>query len=151
MDENKRKEYLTQFGSRVKELRKLRGMTQLELAVKAGYTDGANPSALPSEVIDILGHGEPDQRVIPVYPSTITSDFINLRNSLGLKCRFHDMRHYYVSLAHSMGIPDRVIQDRGGFSTDKTLKAVYRNSVKEDEEVYNELWNEYMMKKLAID
>ena len=106
---------------------------------------------LPDEVIELLGHGKPDQRVIPVYPSTITSDFINLRNSLGLKCRFHDMRHYYVSLAHSMGIPDRVIQDRGGFSTDKTLKAVYRNSVKEDEEVYNELWNEYMMKKLAID
>lgn len=41
MNESERKEYLTQFGSRVKELRKNKGMTQLELAVKAGYTDGA--------------------------------------------------------------------------------------------------------------
>ena len=37
MNESERKEYLTQFGSRVKELRKNKGMTQLELAVKAGY------------------------------------------------------------------------------------------------------------------
>ena len=56
MNESERKEYLTQFGSRVKELRKSRGMTQLELAVKAGYTDGANPSATISKI----EHGQID-------------------------------------------------------------------------------------------
>jgi hypothetical protein len=53
-----------------------------------------------------------------------------------------------VSLAHSIGIPDRVIMNRAGFSSDRVMKAVYRNQVKADEEVYNDLWNDYMMKKL---
>lgn len=56
MNESERREYLTQFGSRVKELRKNKGMTQLELAVKAGYTDGANPSATISKI----EHGQID-------------------------------------------------------------------------------------------
>ena len=103
---------------------------------------------LPEQLIDLLGTGRPDERIVPVYPSTITSDFINLRNKLQMQCRFHDMRHYYVSLAHSIGIPDRVIMNRAGFSSDRVMKAVYRNQVKADEEVYNDLWNDYMMKKL---
>ena len=103
---------------------------------------------LPEQLMDILGTGQPDERIVPVLPSTITSDFINLRNRLQLQCRFHDLRHYYVSLAHSIGVPDRVIMARAGFSSDRVMKAVYRNQIKADEEVYNDLWNDYMMKKL---
>lgn len=56
MNESERKQYLIQFGSRVKKLRKNKGMTQLELAVKAGYADGANPSATISKI----EHGQID-------------------------------------------------------------------------------------------
>lgn len=50
MDEKERKLYLTAFGNRVKSFREAQGMTQAELAVKAGYVDGKNPSATISKI-----------------------------------------------------------------------------------------------------
>lgn len=34
--------------------------------------------------------------VISRLPDTISKDFIDLRDELGIKCRFHDLRHPYV-------------------------------------------------------
>ena len=50
MTDNERKEYMEAFGKRVKAYREALGMTQGELAVKAGYTDGANPAATVSKI-----------------------------------------------------------------------------------------------------
>lgn len=84
---------------------------------------------LPPEVIGQLGDGEPDAYVYIGSPSTITAAFIRLRNSLGFMCRFHDLRHYAASVMHAIGIPDVYIMERGGWSTDSTLKSIYRNSL----------------------
>lgn len=81
-------------------------------------------------------------RVCPVVPSTITADFIKLRNKLGLTCRFHDLRHFYASYLHSLLIGDQYIQKWGGWKTDYMLKSVYRNTLDDVEKKNAELMNE---------
>ena len=43
--EQEKKEYLINFGKRVKFYREKLGMTQKELGIKAGYVDGTNPAS----------------------------------------------------------------------------------------------------------
>ena len=50
MEENEKKQYLLDFGRRVRFYREKLGMTQKELGVKAGYVDGTNPSASISKI-----------------------------------------------------------------------------------------------------
>lgn len=45
MTEEERKAYLIDFGKRVKFYREKLGLTQRELGVKAGYTNGTNPAS----------------------------------------------------------------------------------------------------------
>lgn len=68
-------------------------------------------------------------RICPIALSTITKDFDTLRDRLGLRCRFHDLRHYYASVLHSIGVPDQYIMESGGWKSDFMLKAVYRNTL----------------------
>lgn len=56
MTEQEKKQYLIDFGKRVKFYREKIGMTQKELGVKAGYVDGTNPSAAISKI----EHGQMD-------------------------------------------------------------------------------------------
>lgn len=48
------------------------------------------------------------------------------QDALGLpRCRLHDLRHYYVSMSHSLGIPDAYIQQAVGHSSVQTTRNVY--------------------------
>ena len=84
---------------------------------------------LPQEVIDLIGDGEPDARIYPKTPSALSNAFNYLRDKLGMKCRFHDLRHYAASIMHALGIPDVYIMERGGWKSDGILKSVYRNAL----------------------
>lgn len=72
-------------------------------------------------------------RVCPVVPSAITSEFIRLRDSLGLTCRFHDLRHFFASYLHALEVPDQYIIKAGGWRSDFMLKSVYRNTLADEE------------------
>lgn len=50
MNESEKKQYLLDFGRRVRFYREKLGMTQKELGIKAGYVDGTNPSASISKI-----------------------------------------------------------------------------------------------------
>lgn len=45
MTEEQRKQYMKEFGQRVKYYREKLGMTQRELSIKAGYVNGTNPAS----------------------------------------------------------------------------------------------------------
>ncbi len=49
--------------------------------------------------------------------------------------RFHDLRHYAASTLHAQGVPDAYIMKRGGWTTDQTLKAVYRHTLADQDQV----------------
>lgn len=98
---------------------------------------------LPKKLIEMLGDGDDDEYILGVLPSTITSDFINLRNRLGLQCRFHDTRHYSVSIMHALNLPDAYIMEHNGYSSDKVMKSVYRHALPDKANKYTAIANEY--------
>lgn len=103
---------------------------------------------LPKEVIDELGHGDPEEYIINILPNSITMEFGRLRNKLGLKCKFHDLRHYAASILHAIGVPDQYIMERGGWKNDKILKSVYRNTLRDKSSNFTSIANEYFTKNI---
>ena len=49
--------------------------------------------------------------------------------------RLHDLRAFYVSYAHTIGIPDEYIMRSGGWKTDHIMKTVYRDTLKDENEI----------------
>lgn len=48
--------------------------------------------------------------------------------------RFHDLRHYYASATHAIGVPDEYIMKSGGWKTDHVMKRIYRGTMSDEEE-----------------
>lgn len=70
----------------------------------------------------------PEEGRICLYtPSTLSCRFIRLRDSLGLKCRFHDLRHYSASIRAAMGFPTSYNVAFHGWRSDGMLRKVYDN------------------------
>jgi integrase len=83
---------------------------------------------IPDFLVDILKKKK--GRIVEMTPDQVTEQFCVLRDKLQMKkFRFHDLRHYYVSVNHALGVPDQYIMRMGGWSTDRTMKAVYRNTL----------------------
>ena len=59
--------------------------------------------------------------------------------------RFHDLRHYFASYAHSMGISDADILAIGGWETDFVMKKVYRRSMEESKKNAMQIFSEAVL------
>ena len=103
---------------------------------------------LPKEVIALIGEGE--GRIYPHTPAVLTNSFTRLRDSLGLSCRFHDLRHYAASTMHALGVPDKYIMERGGWTDDRVLKAVYQNTLSDKNKMFTRLTNDYFADKISL-
>ena len=85
----------------------------------------------PAQIIEQIGKG--NGLIFHSTPRAISQRYAKICKRLGMKStRFHDLRHYAASSMHASGVPDQYIMARGGWSTDTTLKSVYRN-ILEDE------------------
>ena len=75
----------------------------------------------------------PEYLTIPVglHPEQISNRFRRAVRSCGCPqhFRFHDLRHYYVSIAHALGVPDAYIMAMGGWKTDNIMHRVYRDTL----------------------
>lgn len=111
-------------------------------------SDSVRRIELPKKVMDMIGTGEPEDYVIQSTPAAISDAFSRLRTRLGMSCRFHDLRHYAASILHAIGVPDQYIMERGGWSTDGTLKAVYRNTLSDKSKQFSDKANDYFGKNL---
>ena len=98
---------------------------------------------LPAKLMEMIGEGDPDDFIYPVNPGTIEKNFCKLRDKLGLKCRFHDLRHYAASIMHALGIPDVYIMERGGWKSDTVLKDIYRNSLSDQSAKFQQAANDH--------
>ncbi len=93
----------------------------------------------------VLAHIAPLRgQLCPMGLSTLTRQFVALRRSLGLSCRFHDLRHYYASFQHAIGVPDAYIMQSGGWNSDGILKSIYRNTLDDERLKNNDLVNAYL-------
>lgn len=57
--------------------------------------------------------------------------------------RLHDLRHYSASIMHATGVPDVYIMGRGGWSSDYTLKNIYRGSMDDYSKQYTNITNQH--------
>lgn len=77
-------------------------------------------------------------------PTAISHRFARTIKKLKLPhIRFHDLRHYSASVMHAIGIPDVYIMQRGGWSSDHTLKAIYRGSMDDYARKFTDQTNEH--------
>lgn len=116
--------------------------TDKEWIIKSPKTLSSNRKIkMPQFVIDKL----PKQgRVTDLTPSAITAAFPRILKKIGIRhFRFHDLRHYSASIQHAMGVPDKYIMARGGWSTDTVLKTVYQHTMEEKEKEFNDKINSY--------
>ena len=69
------------------------------------------------------------------YPNSLARALHNYQDKIGMpRCRLHDLRHFYVSYAHSIGMSDADIMTAGGWKTDTVMKRVYRHSMNDESE-----------------
>lgn len=98
---------------------------------------------LPQNIIDLFGDGDPEDFIYGRRPNTLRRNFDRLRDRVGLKCRYHDLRHYAASIMHALGVPDQYIMERGGWKSDAVLKSVYRNTLSDQSLKFQGMANDH--------
>lgn len=64
-------------------------------------------------------------------PQGITKAFSKVLQKSGIPhFRFHDLRHYAVSIMHAMNVPDKYIMARGGWNSNYTMNNIYNHALK---------------------
>ena len=89
------------------------------------------PDTLANEIRELgyIYEGDP-QRILRTLHRT--QDKLDIK-----RCRFHDLRHYFVSYAHSLGYSDADIISVTGHKTDEIARRVYRHSMANKEDKKN--------------
>lgn len=94
--------------------------------------------------VKVPDFGQGEGFVIKWKPITISKRFQELRNSLGLTIRFHDLRHFFASSAAVLNIPDIYTADFGGWARGGSImKSVYQNNIKSMSDYYQDKMDDY--------
>lgn len=65
-------------------------------------------------------------------PPMLVKTLHKYQDELGIpRFRLHDLRVFYASYAHALGVPDVYIMKNGGWRTDYVMKSVYRNALRD--------------------
>ena len=83
-------------------------------------------------------------KITTISPSHISRRFkVILKNNDIPDFRFHDLRHYNVSILHAMNVPDKYIMARGGWRTNYTMNNIYNHVLKSKQSEYDVKINEH--------
>ena len=105
----------------------------------------------PKYILDLLEARENKGEYVCRYSeSTIYNGFVRVCERAGVQhYRFHDLRHFAASEAHSLGIPDKYQMKRMGHKTDNMLKNVYQHTIRDKEDTFATLIDDHMTELLA--
>lgn len=103
-------------------------------------TDASNRTiTLPDSLADEIRSRE---YIYNNHPNALNKAIHRYQDKLGIPpFKFHALRSYFASYAHSLGIPDSDIQSIGGWATDSVMKSVYRKSMEESKKLSMSLYN----------
>ena len=76
-------------------------------------------------------------------PDAISNGFGSVCKKMGIKVRFHDLRHYYASLMLALNVPDKYAMKRMGHATPNMLKNVYQHLMDEKDQEITRVMNLY--------
>lgn len=66
------------------------------------------------------------------HPNALNKAIHRTQKKLGIQeFKFHALRSYFASYAHTLGIPDKDIMAMGGWKTDEVMKRIYRKAMEE--------------------
>ena len=102
---------------------------------------------LPPFVIDKLKRKQ--GKIVNYTLNGLSDRFSQLKKKCGIDCTFHALRHYYASVLHSLGVPDRYVAERGGWSDVKTLQNIYQHSMDENQSSINSITNDFFNKNFG--
>ena len=100
----------------------------------------------PAEIQKLIdGQAHETEYIVPLTEATIYKGFKRLCEKANITpCRFHDLRHFAASEAHSLGIPDKYQMKRMGHKTDNMLKTVYQHTMADKEESFSNIIDSHM-------
>ena len=79
-----------------------------------------------------------DGEIYPGDPDRINKRLTELQKKLGIEhFRFHDLRAYYASMAHALGVPDAYIMANGGWASTRIMDRVYKRTFAEKQAEMN--------------
>lgn len=91
-------------------------------------------SPLPPQVVEKVRAGVPT-----IAPNAITRRFKRALEACGLPhFTFHKLRHYYASVLHSLGVPDKYLMLNGGWESQTVLHNVYQHAMQDRVEAENQ-------------
>lgn len=95
----------------------------------------------PQKLVDaITARPNTNGYICPYSESAIYNYFSRLCEREGIRhYRFHDLRHFAASEAHSLGVPDKYQMKRMGHKTDDMLRKVYQHTIRDKEDHFAEL------------
>lgn len=101
------------------------------------------------ELIQSLPHKSEEDYIYEYTPNTITKRFLEMLKKHGLpECRFHDLRHSFVSVLSAHGIDPLYIQMTGGWASDQIMRRVYlqvsRDNLREQSKQANSVFEALM-------
>lgn len=100
---------------------------------------------LPDYIISLVNALPEDQEYITLIKDhALYMRFVRLLERKGIKhMSFHDLRHLNASIMLLLGIPDKYAMERGGWSTNSTLKRVYQHTFSAERRAVDKKINDY--------
>ena len=84
------------------------------------------------ELINAVPHQSDEEFIVPMNYQVIKYHLDKLTAEHGYSLTLHDFRHLNASIMLMLGVPDKYAMERGGWSTNATLKAVYQHTFSEE-------------------
>lgn len=120
----------------------------IEKATKT--TAGKRTIYLFTPVLELLKRSEKREGyVCEITPSMITDQFSALLKRHGIRhCRFHDLRHYCVSVMLALNMPKKYIADYVGHENEQMIDRVYGHIMHEAKENFIKAVNGYFVEQM---
>lgn len=95
-------------------------------------TEGKREIYLPDSLIEEISQ---KGYIFSKQPHNLVRVLHEKQDELNIpRFRFHDLRHFYASYAHENGMSDAEIMASGGWSSDYTMKTIYRHAMEKEKQ-----------------
>ncbi len=95
---------------------------------------------LPEQIATLIENvPHKSEYICPLSENAIYKNYVKFCKLANVTpSRFHDLRHFEASEAHSIGVPDQYLIKRLGHKTDNMLKTTYRHTMLDKEDKFSD-------------
>ena len=101
-------------------------------------------------LIDKVKHDKDTDFIVDMDYQTLCRHFKKQLALYGLSMNFHDLRHLNASVMLMLGVPDKYAMERGGWSTNHTLKSVYQHTFSDERKAVDTKIDNYFNNLLGL-